>query len=422
MGGLPLLSNVTYFVLTNFGTSEGFFVTNRTLGTASDPSFARDTNSGIVYLIANPRRPSVIYPAGQSSHHFVPLWRSTNNGAGFEGPFNVARGITNRYLTEFADGPSLTVDNFAGTGQGTVYATFAVSGLGPAFCRSDPGGTNWTNTAALRGVPVVAPNHDLYLFVKPWLQPFVIYISTNQGTNFSAPIQTDIDFSDFQFALFRSVQASAEDYFLAYSGAGTFAVNPVSGHFYCVYVDKPTNGTSHPNIYFRQSTEGGTNWQAPIQVNVEPNGLPTDQWQPVLTVKPDGTQLFIAWYDRRDDPTNQSLIRTYGVFADLPVGSAVDFTNQFPISTTLFPPAFAGTNTIVGAYDPANPPYLHPDFGCIPGWFQGVYARFMGDYDRAFSDLSYVYYTWGDNRLWSTGATGTTRQQADVRCVRLPWP
>ncbi len=32
---------------------------------------------------------------------------------------------------------------------------------------------------------------------------------------------------------------------------------------------------------------------------------------PVLAVKPDGTQLFMAWYDRRND-ANNSLIEVYG--------------------------------------------------------------------------------------------------------------
>lgn len=29
-----------------------------------------------------------------------------------------------------------------------------------------------------------------------------------------------------------------------------------------------------------------------------------DQWMPVLTVKPDGNQLFIGWLDRRNDTNN----------------------------------------------------------------------------------------------------------------------
>jgi len=45
------------------------------------------------------------------------------------------------------------------------------------------------------------------------------------------------------------------------------------------------------------------------EVNVALTRL--DQWMPVLAVKPDGTQLFMAWYDRRND-TNNSLIDVYG--------------------------------------------------------------------------------------------------------------
>jgi hypothetical protein len=139
-------------------------------------------------------------------------------------------------------------------------------------------------------------------------------------------------------------------------------------------------------------------------------------------VKPDGTQLFIGWYDRRNDPTNHSFIRTYGAFADLPITSSDSFTNQFPISTVAFPPAFSGTNTIAGAYDPAYPPWIDPNTSCVPGWFGGAYAPFVGDYDRAYSDASFVYYTWTDNRLRLAGSRQLTRNQADVRFLRLAWP
>jgi hypothetical protein len=187
------------------------------------------------------------------------------------------------------------------------------------------------------------------------------------------------------------------------------------------YLMLDADDTNRPNIYFRQSLDGGTNWSDAIQVNIEPNGVATDQWQPAMTVKPDGTQLFIGWYDRRDAPVNHHLLRTYGTFASLPVTGPESFTNQFPISTVAFPPAFSGTNTSPGAYDPAYPPKLENADVCVPGWFDGVYARFMGDYDRAFSDSGYVYYTWGDNRRPFGSTTGVVRHQADVRCVKMPW-
>jgi hypothetical protein len=78
----------------------------------------------------------------------------------------------------------------------------------------------------------------------------------------------------------------------------------------------------------------------------------------VLAVKPDGTKLFVAWYDRRNDPNN-SLIDVYGRWATLGTDSTVTFGAEFRITTESFPPVFAGTlpeNRIVGHYDPVYPP------------------------------------------------------------------
>jgi len=74
----------------------------------------------------------------------------------------------------------------------------------------------------------------------------------------------------------------------------------------------PTNGTANPNIYFMQSTDGERrdDWSQRIQVSVETTSTPTGQWQPAITVKPDGTKLFVGWSDRRNELANNSLIQT----------------------------------------------------------------------------------------------------------------
>jgi hypothetical protein len=174
-------------------------------------------------------------------------------------------------------------------------------------------------------------------------------------------------------------------------------------------------------VYFTQSTDGGTNWLPPIQVNVETNAVATDQWQPAITVKPDGTKLFIAWYDRRADTASNSLIQTYGTFASLPVTNANSFTTNFLISTAQFPPVFSGINTNINAYDPVYPPIFtntHPSY-C--GSFAGNYSPHMGDYDTAVSDSRFIYYSWFDGRNTCTNS-GVIRNQGDVRSIRLSWP
>jgi len=176
-----------------------------------------------------------------------------------------------------------------------------------------------------------------------------------------------------------------------------------------------------PNIYFVQSSDGGSNWSQRIQVNIETNLLETDDWQPAIAVKPDGSAVFIAWYDRRNDPTNNSLIEAWGVFANLPVTNATGFANNFKISAAQFAPVFTGTITNVNAFDSAYPPRFALQDPRYCGSFNGIYSNHAGDYDTAVSDADFVYYTWSDNRVWML-ASQEARSEADIRLVRIPWP
>ena len=137
------------------------------------------------------------------------------------------------------------------------------------------------------------------------------------------------------------------------------------------------------------------------------NCVANHHWMPVLTMKPDGTQLFMAWYDRRND------------------------TNNFRITTTSFPSVFAGTlssNTNHGHYDPVYPPATVNLNWWYPEWptnelivTRNSYIGHVGEYNGAWSDSQYVYVTWSDNRLTATG-TLYSRQQTDIRFVRVTWP
>jgi hypothetical protein len=105
------------------------------------------------------------------------------------------------------------------------------------------------------------------------------------------------------------------------------------------------------------------------------SGIDTnDQWMPVLAVKPDGTPLFVAWYDRRND-TNNSLIDVYARFGTIGTNGNVTLGTEFRITTTNFPPVFAGTdtnNTTQGRYDPVYPP---PEVNLHCGTLSGPRTR-----------------------------------------------
>ena len=152
---------------------------------------------------------------------------------------------------------------------------------------------------------------------------------------------------------------------------------------------------------------------------------------PVLAVKPDGTKLFLAWYDRRND-SNNSLIDVYGRWGSIAADGTLTLGTEFRITTSSFPPVFAGTlqdNTIDGHYDPVYPPNLVNLHWAYPEWpappdtsaTANVYKDHVGEYNGVSADGQYVYMSWTDNRLQSVG-TRYGRNQSDIRLLRLAWP
>jgi hypothetical protein len=144
-----------------------------------------------------------------------------------------------------------------------------------------------------------------------------------------------------------------------------------------------------------------------------------------MAIKPDGTQVFVAWYDRRNDLQSNSMIQVYGAVAKFPITGSSNFTKNFLISTAQFPPVFTGaTMNGTNQFDTAYPPAVRNDGTNCPT-FNGALAGHMGDYDTAVADDHFIYYTWGDNRHLCTFTNGSSvlqRPQADVRFARIPWP
>ena len=399
---------------------------------AGDPVFAWDTNLGVVYLVGNPRRPSLYYTNGTTSptNLYVPFWRSLNGGQSFQNPSNAAPDLPAASDRAIADKPALVVDNFSGQYQGNIYLAFHADATGGGsrilIYRSTAGGTNWTKAheyalGSSHASLAVGANHDVYVVFRsilPTQNRFSFSKSTNGGTNFTTPSSPFLT-NNFPSPTFELSRSPTDTNVFRAPMLPFMAANPrVTNHIYLVYHDSSADGSDKANIYFVQSTNGATSWSTPIKINTDVTT--NHQWQPSITVKPDGTKLFIAWYDRRDDSSN-SLIRTYGVFANLPITNANQFATNFSISTVQFPPVFTGANTNSGSYDLAYPPFFAGDDPRCCGSFFGSNKNNMGDYDTAVSDNSYVYYTWADNRNVTAG-TLATRYEADVRFVRLSWP
>lgn len=74
-----------------------------------------------------------------------------------------------------------------------------------------------------------------------------------------------------------------------------FAVSPANGDLYLTWPDY-RNGDA--DIYFARSTDGGAHWTPPIRLNDDAMGNGVDQFQPQISVAPNG-RVAVMWFDRR---------------------------------------------------------------------------------------------------------------------------
>jgi subtilisin-like proprotein convertase family protein len=353
-------------------TDQGI-LPNDANGDAGDPVYARNNTTGTVILAT----------LGFNSGATLPTFRSTNDGSTYLSQVDGDGGGTSN------DKEWLTCDNYAGTGNGNFYMFYRDfgSGGGMSFTRSTDGGATWSSRILLASASgqgawvVVGADHAVYCF---WLSgtSLVMRKSTDLGLTFGA--QTTV----------QTIRSTGVNGDLGLGGgfrSNTFpqvVANPTDANqLYMVWDDKGISpSTDKANVYFSQSTNAGTSWSAPVQVNVDAGT--NDNWQPVIAITPDGTALFVSWYDRRLDAGN-TLIDVFGRNASIS-GTTVTFGNDYRISDGSWP-------VIIGQ-DPA------------------INTVYMGDYDQAVADNTNFYRTWGDNRL----SLLSHSNQPDVRFTKIP--
>ncbi|MGH9317131.1 MAG: sialidase family protein, partial [Thermoanaerobaculia bacterium] len=310
-------------------------------GDAGDPVLARDETSGAVFLST----------LNFDTLDTIQFFRSSDDGVSFSSAVNATPGLSG--LGDLLDKEWIAVDNFQGSGQGNVYLVlrdFTQAGPGSPrdgilFFRSTDGGSTWGPSGGLliagsgnfnvQGAFVtVGPDHAVYVF---WLDqsagagtPNVIEMrkSADLGVSFGGAVTVaTLSSSNIRTNGDLGLQGGFRT-----NSFPQAAVNPVSGNLYVVYNDVASDQDA-ADIYLRQSLDGGATWGAPVSVSDDTGGA--DQFHPSLAVTPDGTALFVAFYDRRLDPAN-SLIDRFGAIATIS-GSTVTLLPNFRITSGSFP-------------------------------------------------------------------------------------
>jgi hypothetical protein len=82
------------------------------------------------------------------------------------------------------------------------------------------------------------------------------------------------------------------------------AVDPSNGNLYIVWQDGRFSGSTHSDIAFTMSTDGGSTWSPPVQLDQSSAG--TSAFLPSVHVAADGT-VGVSFYDFRNNDSDQGL-------------------------------------------------------------------------------------------------------------------
>ena len=245
---------------------------------------------------------------------------------------------------------------------------------------SDDGGTTWhtpvdVNSTFIRNVQLTV-GLDGTVFIAAMDEgggglagprTNIIYRSTNGGTtwtssntgaSFTGPGTSTCD-NPYFAAMFPS--------YWRHMGWGDIGAGP-GGIIHYAYAKHGT-ASDAGDIYYVKSTDNGLTWSTPLKLNTDSTAR--SQWQPSLSVSPDG-HVMVSWYDARNT-TGTSFERYGRQSAD----NGATWENDAAIS------------------DVVSPLPLQPD--------PGVQPCYTGDYDRSFSNAAAHYVSWVDGRVLISG-------------------
>lgn len=146
-------------------------------------------------------------------------------------------------------------------------------------------------------VPAVAPDGAVYVaygrdyFYDPITGTIEVVKSTDGGQTFSSPTVA---------ANVTGIPWNLPDPFSHTHNLRAFtlpalAVSPVNDDLYLTWADY-RNGDA--DIYLTRSTDGGAHWASPVRLNDDALGNGIDQFQPQISVAPNG-RVAVMWFDRR---------------------------------------------------------------------------------------------------------------------------
>ena len=253
------------------------------------------------------------------------------------------------------------------------------------FSRSSDGSLSWPQTIRISdlggdcldddntvegAVPAVGPNGEVSL---SWSGPAGIMFdkSLDGGLTFGS----DIPVTDQPGGWAFDIPGISRCNGFPVTGCDV-SNSPYQGTIYIVWSDQ-RNGLSNTDIFLTKSTNGGSDWTTPLQVNDD--STTRHQFFPWMTIDQSTGYIYIVFYDRRN---------TIGNYTDVYMARSTDggesFSN-FPVSETSFLPVdhiFFGDYTNIAADNGMiYPMWMRIDQGILSVWVAIVE-------DSIFTDVS----------------------------------
>jgi len=365
---------------TNLGTT---WVDQGGLGQSGDPVLAVDHTTATFYYA------EIATIGGNPA---IGVARSTDDCQTFGAPVDASPVASGLAGTTLNDKPWVAVDNTGGSNDGNIYVCwtrFFTGGSELRFSRSTDSGTTYGNEQ------ILAPNgtapFGCSVGVGPGGEVNVAWAdragatandirfrrSIDGGLTFNAAVSvstgnrhpgTDTIANCGAGGMRPSLNGNIRMLHQAWLAVDTTG-GPFDGNLYVVWASDPVGTPDNSNAFFSRSTDGGVTWSAPVQLGA--GGGATDQFEPFVAVGGGGT-VSVAWYDRRNDPTNNFNIDVFKAFSR---DGGATFDPIIRVTDVSFPV-----------------PPINPNFD------PGVVNCYMGEYIAVAADITNFYFAWGDNR------------------------